>query len=61
MAGYVIRGGQEGYNRLLVLAKVHRAAPLALFDRAGVGPGMRCLDVGCGGGGCGRPTVEPGQ
>ena len=50
MAGYVIRGGQEGYNRLLVLAKVHRAATLALFDRAGVGSGMRCLDVGCGGG-----------
>jgi ubiquinone/menaquinone biosynthesis C-methylase UbiE len=50
MAGYVIRGGQDGYNRLLVLAKVHRAGTLALFDRAGVGPGMRCLDVGCGGG-----------
>ena len=50
MAGYVIRGGQEGYDRLRVLAEVHRAATLALFDRAGVGPGMRCLDVGCGGG-----------
>jgi len=50
VAGYVIRGGQEGYDRLLVLAKVHRAGTLALFDRAGIGPGMRCLDVGCGGG-----------
>jgi ubiquinone/menaquinone biosynthesis C-methylase UbiE len=50
MAGYVIRGGQEGYDRLLVLAKVHRAGTLALFERAGVGTGMRCLDVGCGGG-----------
>ena len=50
MAGYVIRGGQEGYDRLRVLAEVHRATTLALFARAGVGPGMRCLDVGCGGG-----------
>jgi ubiquinone/menaquinone biosynthesis C-methylase UbiE len=50
VAGYVIRGGQEGYDRLLVLAKVHRAETLGLFGRAGVGPGMRCLDVGCGGG-----------
>jgi ubiquinone/menaquinone biosynthesis C-methylase UbiE len=50
MAGYAIRGGHEGYNRLLVLAKVHRAGTLSLFGRAGVGAGMRCLDVGCGGG-----------
>jgi ubiquinone/menaquinone biosynthesis C-methylase UbiE len=50
MAGYVIRGGREGYDRLLVLAQVHRAGTLDVLHRAGVGPGMRCLDVGCGGG-----------
>ena len=50
MTSYVIRGGQEGYDRLRVLAEVHRAGTMALFARAGVGLGMRCLDVGCGGG-----------
>lgn len=34
MADYVARGGHEGYDRLLVLAKVHRAGTLALLDRA---------------------------
>ena len=47
---YVIRGGQAGYERLAVLARVWQPTTIALFDRAGVGPGMRCLDVGCGGG-----------
>ena len=50
MADYVIRGGREGYDRLLVLAAVHRAGTLDLVERAGVGAGMRCLDLGCGGG-----------
>ncbi|MBZ5736914.1 class I SAM-dependent methyltransferase [Nocardioides mangrovi] len=50
MADYAIRGGRDGYDRLLVLAAVHRAGTLDVFDRAGVGAGMRCLDVGCGGG-----------
>ncbi|MFZ0830175.1 MAG: methyltransferase domain-containing protein [Thermoplasmata archaeon] len=47
---YVIRGGKEGYDRLLVLARDRWPDTLALFQRAGLAPGMRCLDLGCGGG-----------
>ena len=47
---YLIRGGIEGRERLRVLARVTRPTTLALLERAGVSAGMRCLDVGCGGG-----------
>jgi ubiquinone/menaquinone biosynthesis C-methylase UbiE len=47
---YVLRGGQWGYDRLKLLARVKRDDTLELFRRAGVRPGMRCLDLGCGGG-----------
>ncbi|MCI4350488.1 MAG: class I SAM-dependent methyltransferase [Thermoplasmata archaeon] len=47
---YVIRGGKEGYGRLLVLARKCWPDTFALFQRAGVTAGMRCLDLGCGGG-----------
>ena len=47
---YVIRGGREGYNRLLVLARASWPDTAALFSRAGIGPGMKCADLGCGGG-----------
>jgi 2-polyprenyl-3-methyl-5-hydroxy-6-metoxy-1,4-benzoquinol methylase len=47
---YVIRGGKEGYDRLLLLARERWPATAALFDRAGLTPGMRCIDLGCGGG-----------
>jgi ubiquinone/menaquinone biosynthesis C-methylase UbiE len=47
---YVIRGGREGYERLQLLARERWPDTLALFRRAGLAPGMRCLDVGCGGG-----------
>ena len=47
---YLIRGGVEGRERLRVLARVMRPTTLALLERAGVAAGMRCLDVGCGGG-----------
>jgi ubiquinone/menaquinone biosynthesis C-methylase UbiE len=47
---YVIRGGVEGRERLRILARVMRPATLSLLDRAGVKPGMACLDIGCGGG-----------
>jgi ubiquinone/menaquinone biosynthesis C-methylase UbiE len=50
MERYVIRGGQAGYERLRLLARLHRAGTIELFRRAGVRPGMRCLDLGCGGG-----------
>lgn len=47
---YVIRGGVEGRERLRVLARVMQPTTLALLDRVGIGAGMSCLDVGCGGG-----------
>jgi ubiquinone/menaquinone biosynthesis C-methylase UbiE len=50
MEQYVIRGGKRGYERLQVLARNWLPTTSALFDRAGLGPGMRCLDLGCGGG-----------
>jgi ubiquinone/menaquinone biosynthesis C-methylase UbiE len=50
MERYVLRGGQPGYERLQLLARVHRPDTDDLFRRAGVGEGSRCLDLGCGGG-----------
>jgi ubiquinone/menaquinone biosynthesis C-methylase UbiE len=50
MTGYVIRGGKPGYDRLLVLARDRWADTRALLERAGVRAGMRCIDIGCGGG-----------
>ncbi len=50
MAQYVIRGGKLGYERLQVLARSWQLTTSALLDRAGPGPGMSCLDLGCGGG-----------
>jgi SAM-dependent methyltransferase len=47
---YLIRGGLEGRERLRVLGRVMRPTTLPLLERAGVTTGMRCLDVGCGGG-----------
>src|SRR5690349_21445272 len=47
---YVIRGGMPGRERLRILARVLHAGTGALFDRLGVGAGLRCLDAGCGGG-----------
>ena len=50
MERYVIRGGREGYARLQVLSRARRADTVELLHRAGLRPGMRCLDLGCGGG-----------
>jgi predicted O-methyltransferase YrrM len=52
MAGptYVIRGGPEGRERLRVLSRVMWPTTSALFERLGVAPDARCLDLGCGGG-----------
>ena len=47
---YAIRGGQEGKERLDVLARVLLPTTAQLLDRAGLIAGMKCLDVGCGGG-----------
>jgi SAM-dependent methyltransferase len=50
LAHYIIRGGVEGRERLRILGRVMRPTTLRLFNRLGVREGMRCLDVGCGGG-----------
>jgi trans-aconitate methyltransferase len=47
---YVIRGGEEGKRRLDLLAQAMGPSTDAVLERAGVRPGMRCLDLGCGGG-----------
>jgi ubiquinone/menaquinone biosynthesis C-methylase UbiE len=47
---YVIRGGREGYERLQLLARARRPDTLALFELVGITNGMRCVDLGCGGG-----------
>src|SRR5262245_37824450 len=47
---YAIRGGKEGKKRLDLLARVLRLTTTQLLDRVGLIRGMKCLDVGCGGG-----------
>lgn len=47
---YAIAGGLEGKLRLDLLARVYRESTVELLERAGIRPGMRCLDLGCGGG-----------
>lgn len=47
---YIIRGGVEGRERLRILSRLMRPTSLALLQRAGIRPGMACLEVGCGGG-----------
>jgi ubiquinone/menaquinone biosynthesis C-methylase UbiE len=48
--GYAIRGGKNGKKRLDVLAGVLLPSTIQLLDRVGLTRGMKCLDVGCGGG-----------
>src|SRR3954471_11340313 len=47
---YAIRGGKEGKIRLDLLARVMLPTSMELFDRVDLHRGMKCLDVGCGGG-----------
>ena len=47
---YVLRGGDHGAERLGLLASVKWPTTKSLLDRAGMRPGIRCLDVGCGAG-----------
>src|SRR5262245_28497333 len=46
--GYVLRGGEEGAERLRLLGRVVGPTTEALLSRVGVADGMSCLDVGCG-------------
>ena len=47
---YAIRGGKEGKKRLDLLARVMLPTTMQLIHRVGLTSGMKCLDVGCGGG-----------
>ena len=47
---YTLRGGKPGYDRLRILARERWPSTRRLFERAGVGAGARCIDLGCGGG-----------
>jgi ubiquinone/menaquinone biosynthesis C-methylase UbiE len=47
---YIIRGGLQGRERLRIVSRVMRPGTMALLDRAGIQPGMTCLEAGCGGG-----------
>jgi SAM-dependent methyltransferase len=47
---YIIRGGIEGRERLRIVSRIMQPTTLALLRRAGIQPGMACLEVGCGGG-----------
>jgi len=50
VAGYVIRGGLAGRERLRVLARIQAVPTTRLLARVGIERGARCLDAGCGGG-----------
>lgn len=58
MSKYVIRGAEQGYDRLQVLSRSRWPYTVRLLERAGLTPGMRCLDVGCG---SGAVTLELGR
>ena len=47
---YAIHGGKEGKKRLDLLARVMLPTRMQLIHRVGLTSGMKCLDVGCGGG-----------
>ena len=48
MNTYLLGETTAEYERLRVQARVWEPATAALLDRTGIGPGARCLDVGCG-------------
>src|SRR5688572_30260944 len=48
MSDYVMGRTTEEYERLRRQAEVWAPATARLLDRAGLSPGDRCLDVGCG-------------
>lgn len=54
-SSYILRGGNDGAARLRILGAATRTTTQHLLARAGVAPGQRALDVGCG---SGEVTVE---
>jgi ubiquinone/menaquinone biosynthesis C-methylase UbiE len=50
MTGYAFRGGRPGYDRLRLLARERWPDTRLLLSQAGLAAGLRCVDIGCGGG-----------
>jgi len=50
MTSYIIAGGREGKERLKLLSQVMLPTTSQLLNTVGLDTGMKCLDVGCGGG-----------
>jgi SAM-dependent methyltransferase len=48
MSQYVLARDTEGAERLRMLSRVLDRTTAALFQRVGLAPGLRCLDLGCG-------------
>jgi 2-polyprenyl-3-methyl-5-hydroxy-6-metoxy-1,4-benzoquinol methylase len=57
-ARYTIDGGLAGKERLDVLARVCSSGTRRLFDAVPVRAGVRCLDIGCGGGQVSRELAK---
>ena len=55
---YAISGGEEGKQRLDLLADVLRPTTTNLLRQAGIGSGACCLDAGCGGGNVTRDLAQ---
>jgi 2-polyprenyl-3-methyl-5-hydroxy-6-metoxy-1,4-benzoquinol methylase len=47
---YIIQGGQQGADRLKVMANATWPTTEPFLREAGLGSGSKCLDVGCGNG-----------
>jgi SAM-dependent methyltransferase len=47
---YIMRAGSEGIDRLRSISRVMQPETLSFLQRAGIGPGMACLEVACGSG-----------
>ena len=50
MSQYALAGGGKGKERLNLLSEVMFPSTSQLLRGVGLAPGMRCLDLGCGGG-----------
>jgi SAM-dependent methyltransferase len=46
---YLLRSGQVEFDRLRLQARVWEPEAETMLDHIGVGPGWRCVDLGCGG------------
>jgi ubiquinone/menaquinone biosynthesis C-methylase UbiE len=55
---YLLGRTPEEYERLRWQARIWEPATAELLDRAGLAPGARCLDVGCGPGETTRLLAE---